>query len=193
MRQPLHISIDPSPYQNQFSSNSSSPSSSSPQPSPGTTATSPASTISDGILCSVLCIYDFQSSDPAHLSFSKNEILDIVKKEDSGWWAAMRKGGDIVGWIPQAFVKSLTEEMAERLWNVREELRVYEYGAEQLYIDAPTLRIPFDDPEPTPSLPKDRSRPHASRSDAESRKDRRQEQWMISSFRIPMILPSPRT
>ncbi|KAK7465269.1 hypothetical protein VKT23_005248 [Stygiomarasmius scandens] len=185
MRQPLHISIDPSPY-HQFSSNSSSPSTSSAHPSPGTTATSPASTLSDGILCSVLCIYDFQSSDPAHLSFHKNEILDIIKQEDSGWWAAMRKGGDIVGWIPQAFVKSLTEEMAERLWNVREELRVYEYEAEKLYLDAPTSRIPFDeDPDPAP-VPNAR-RYNGYRSDGESRRDNKrqnqnqnqnQSQWM---------------
>ncbi|KAF5374965.1 hypothetical protein D9758_000507 [Tetrapyrgos nigripes] len=194
MRQALHISIDPSPYHNQFSSNSSSPSSSSAQPSPGTTATSPASTISDGILCSVLCIYDFQSPDPAHLSFAKNEILDIIKKEDSGWWAAMRKGGDVVGWIPQAFVKSLTEEMAERLWNVREELRVYEYSAEQLYIGAPTSKIPFDDdPEPTPPPP--RNRLYVSRSDVESRRDRRQEHWTAlpdRQYRPPSpVTPQP--
>ncbi|THV06545.1 ras GEF [Dendrothele bispora CBS 962.96] len=174
MRQPLHISIEAIPYHNQFSSTSSSPSSSSAHPSPGTTATSPSSTISDGIICSVLCMYDFQSQDPTHLSFSKNEILDIIKQEESGWWAAMRKGGDVVGWIPQAFVKRLTEQMAERLWNVREELRVYEYEAEQLYVHAPTSRIPFDDDvDPVPPVVKKRF--NGYRSDGESRRENRRQ------------------
>ncbi|KAF8204304.1 ras guanine nucleotide exchange factor domain-containing protein [Mycena galopus ATCC 62051] len=93
------------------------------------------------IVCSVLCMYDFQSDDADHLAFRKNEILDVVKQEDTGWWAAMRRGGDLIGWIPQAFVNPLSDEMTEKLWNVREELRVYEYDAEQLYNAAPPFGI----------------------------------------------------
>ncbi|KAF9021750.1 ras GEF [Hymenopellis radicata] len=43
--------------------------------------------------------------------------------------------------------------MAERLRNVREELRVYEYDAEQLYKTAPISRIPFELEEPSPMVP----------------------------------------
>jgi hypothetical protein len=112
--------------------------------------------MSELIICSVLCMYDFQSNDPDHLEFRKNEILDVVKQEDTGWWAAMRRGGDFIGWVPQAFVNPLSEEMTEKLWNVREELRVYEYDAEQLYNAAPTVRNNewYDtspDPSPIPS------------------------------------------
>ncbi|KAF9270825.1 ras GEF [Marasmius fiardii PR-910] len=148
MRQSLHLSIDPSPFSSvlHHSPDSGSPSSSS-RPS---TDTSPTSSYSD-VICSVLCMYDFQSEDPVHLPFRRNDILDIVRTEPTGWWAAMKKGGDseTVGWIPGAFVEPLSEEMADRLMNVRAELRIYEYEAEQLYNTAPTSRIPlYEDPSP---------------------------------------------
>lgn len=101
---------------------------------------------------SVLCLHDFQSDDPDHLSFRKNEILDIVKEEESGWWAAMRQGVYQVGWIPGAFVERLTDDMAERLRGVTEALRVYEYNAERLYDTAPVSNVSrLYDPSPEPS------------------------------------------
>ncbi|KAJ7116791.1 ras guanine nucleotide exchange factor domain-containing protein [Mycena crocata] len=161
MRQSLHLNIDASPYNLQgIPSGSTSPASSSMRASIGTDNSSPTSQMSEFVICSVLCMYDFQSTDSDHLEFRKNEILDVVKQEDTGWWAAMRRGGDSVGWIPQAFVNPLTEEMSEKLWNVREELRVYEYDAEQLYNAAPTIRnhewydtSPDPSPIPSPALP----------------------------------------
>jgi son of sevenless len=95
-------------------------------------------------------MHDFLSNDPVHLPFSKNEILDVIKQESSGWWAAMRRNGDTIGWIPQAFVKPLSDEMVDMLLNVREELRIFEYAAEQLYISAPVSRIPYEESEPHP-------------------------------------------
>ncbi|KAJ6486221.1 ras guanine nucleotide exchange factor domain-containing protein [Mycena vitilis] len=140
LRQSLHLNIDASPYDLEgIPSGSNSPSSSA-RASIGTELTSPGSSMSELIICSVLCMYDFVSTDSDHLEFRKNEILDVVKQENTGWWAAMRRGGDFIGWIPQAFVNPLSEEMAEKLSNVREELRVYEYDAEQLYNAAPTIR-----------------------------------------------------
>lgn len=76
-------------------------------------------------LCYALCLYDFASSDPDHLPFRKNEILEIVEKEASGWWAALRD--DRIGWVPSSFLAELSHEDAERLMSVQEELRVYEY------------------------------------------------------------------
>ncbi|KAJ6523591.1 ras guanine nucleotide exchange factor domain-containing protein [Mycena capillaripes] len=152
LRQSLHLNIDASPYHlDGIPSGSNSPSSSL-RASIGTDITTPGSSMSDLIICSVLCMYDFQSTDVDHLQFRKNEILDVVKQEDTGWWAAMRRGGDFIGWIPQAFVNPLSEEMTEKLWNVREELRVYEYDAEQLYNAAPTIRNnEWYDTSPDPS------------------------------------------
>lgn len=98
----------------------------------------------------MLCLYDFESTDPDHLPFRRNEILEIVKKEDSGWWAALRD--DRVGWVPSAFVTELTEEAAVKLRNIREEFRVYEYEAELLYSSQPfTSNSPFFDVSLSPS------------------------------------------
>lgn len=88
-------------------------------------------------------MYDFHSDDPDHLSFGKHEILDIVRKEESGWWAAIRSNGDQVGWIPQAFVNPLSNDMTEKLRNTRKELRGYEYNAEQLYVSPPPQLQPL--------------------------------------------------
>lgn len=166
MRQSLHIRIDPSPYDPEviISPDSASPSPESARLSIGTARTTPSSSSSDQDEFSVLCIYDFRAADADQLSFRKNEILNIVKREDTGWWAAMRKGGDVIGWIPQAFVKPLTEEMAERLLNVREELRYYEYSAEQLY-SAPISRNDYifdSEPEPEPVQRRPRVSIHAT-------------------------------
>lgn len=144
IRQSLHLSIDPYPYDSRqvlIAPDSSSPSSSSVNATIDSSEFSPTSGPPlEGTIYSVLCMYDFQSDDTGHLSFNKNEILDVIKEEDTGWWAAMRRGGDAIGWIPEAFVRPLTEEMTDRLLHVREELRVYEYDAELLYQRAPISR-----------------------------------------------------
>ena len=76
-------------------------------------------------LCYVLCLYDYASSDPDHLSFRANELLEIVKMEASGWWAALR--GDRIGWIPSGFVVQLTDSAAEVLRSVSEDQRIVEF------------------------------------------------------------------
>jgi SH3 domain len=89
---------------------------------------------SDPVIFSVLCMFDHTSSESGLLSFRKNEILDVVKCTDGGWWAAMRKGESILGWIPQTFVHPLSQQMTERLRGIREELRGAEFKrVEQCY------------------------------------------------------------
>ncbi|KIY73446.1 ras GEF [Cylindrobasidium torrendii FP15055 ss-10] len=144
VRQNLQLSIDPSPYSNHVhaTSSASTPSSTDGRGYFDTSASSPTSTASYGTTkFSVLCLFDFDSEDPDHLSFRKNELLEIVAQEERGWWAAMRRGGNVVGWIPEAFVRVLSDEMAGRLLHVREELRVFEHDAEQLYQTAPISHL----------------------------------------------------
>ncbi|KAF8813560.1 hypothetical protein BYT27DRAFT_7206891 [Phlegmacium glaucopus] len=86
------------------------------------------------ILFSVLCMHDCPSSSDAMLSFQKGEILDITQRQDdSGWWAAMRSGESKVGWISKSYVQQLSKEMAEKLRNIPQVVRVHEFNAEQLY------------------------------------------------------------
>ncbi len=77
-------------------------------------------------LCTVICLYDFSSLDPDHLSFSKNEILDIVRQEESGWWAAVRGDGSEVGWVPASYVHTLSDRAPEKLYTVLEKTRSQE-------------------------------------------------------------------
>ena len=103
---------------------------------------------SEWILVSVLCLHNFESNDADHLSFHKNEILHIVKKEETGWWAAVRENCTQVGWIPSAFVTELDGAELEKLQKVRFDLRVYEYDAERLYNSAPISQLHDLYPDP---------------------------------------------
>jgi son of sevenless-like protein len=93
---------------------------------------------SDWRVCYVLCQHDFKSTDRDHLSFRQKEILEIVKKEESGWWAALRDNR--IGWIPSAFVVEITEEAAESLMSANEDVRSYQHDSERLY-DSVSVRV----------------------------------------------------
>ncbi|KAG6810911.1 hypothetical protein H0H92_009841 [Tricholoma furcatifolium] len=107
-------------------------------------------------LCTVLCMHDWPSDDPSHLSFTKNDILDIVKQEESGWWAAMRNNDSDIGWIPQAFVERIPEDMVDRLRNTPKQCRCQEYNAELLYANTfePSSFEPIEPPSPSPPSPR---------------------------------------
>ncbi|KAF9531822.1 ras guanine nucleotide exchange factor domain-containing protein [Crepidotus variabilis] len=119
----------------------------------------------DSIVFSVLCLYEFDSDEAGLLSFRKGEMLDIIKRDETGWWAAMRQDGlgpADVGWIPQAFVRALSEEMAEKLRPINEACRQAEYEAELLYNTPPGgayLSIfETDSPAQSPALSDDAAR-----------------------------------
>jgi hypothetical protein len=75
-------------------------------------------------ICSVVCLYDFASSDPDHLAFRKSDVLEVVKQETSGWWAAVKGDGSEVGWIPASYVQIITDEAAERVHALREHTQI---------------------------------------------------------------------
>jgi son of sevenless len=156
LRRSLRLSIQASPHSEfaqvkpyNITPESSSPGSTIRSLSTDSTASSTGySTDSDWRICSVLCLHDYTSDDPTHLSFSRNEILEIVQQEDSGWWAALRLPENHIGWISRsvvspcllecsftellsAFVEPLSFELAERLRNIPRNLRIQEYESEQ--------------------------------------------------------------
>jgi hypothetical protein len=110
IRRSLHLSIDPTPYREATSSTSDS----SPSPILSTRASVATTNTTYSVvpaddecrICSVFCLFDYWSDDADHLSFRKGDFLDIVKQEETGWWAAMRPGGNRVGWIPCGYVLS---------------------------------------------------------------------------------------
>lgn len=141
----LHLDINTLRHEDESSSVTASTSSSSGSSVSFNTCASVAgslmSDLSSLVICSVLCLHDFQSDDPDQLGFCKNEILEVVQQENNGWWAAMRLADPRVGWIPKSFVQPLSDSMADKLRHVREELRVYEYEAEALYLAAPIAAL----------------------------------------------------
>jgi len=112
-RQLPRLAIDATPYSSQHTliSPSSSVSSSSAQASGATSVDTPFS----AEIFHVLCLYDFEATDPDQLSFRRNEVLDIVQQEASGWWAALRESDGTVGWIPSAYVDPISEQTAEHM------------------------------------------------------------------------------
>ncbi|KIL01071.1 hypothetical protein PAXRUDRAFT_189216 [Paxillus rubicundulus Ve08.2h10] len=127
-RQPLRISTDTSPFRTRLQPALSGGASGSPSPtnlSLTDSGTTPSTGNPDWFVCHVLCMYDFESPDPDHLSFDKDEVLSVVKQEESGWWAAMRPQGDCIGWIPSSFVELLTEQMVDELQSAQDESKVW--------------------------------------------------------------------
>lgn len=102
LRSSLRLSIDASPYHIQAQP-FNAPDSASPHSSGFSAGSSKTSAGSQGhMICYALCLHDYLSDDPTHLPFNRNEILEIIAQEDTGWWAAMRPGEDKVGWISRS-------------------------------------------------------------------------------------------
>lgn len=119
-------------WHTQFASEAHTPETSSPASSNRASETTSVTRVSldetESMLFSALCIYAFDSSDPSHLSFRENEILNVIVQEDSGWWAAHRQtDSEVIGWIPGSFVQRLSFPMAQKLSKIPERLRTREY------------------------------------------------------------------
>ena len=111
-------------------------------------------------ICSVICIYDFSSSDPDHLSFRRDEVLNIVRMEESGWWAAVRGDGFEVGWVPASYVRTLSDDAAERPYTALEDTRVPGDGADQESVTSASLfSTRSDDTPPSPGATFDDDEP----------------------------------
>ncbi|KAG6842406.1 hypothetical protein C0991_007536 [Blastosporella zonata] len=149
-RQSLYVNIDPYTYNCDVRKSPISPASSA-----NLSIGSTSSHDSGATRCTVLCMHDWSSDDPDHLNFTQNEILDVVRQEESGWWAAMRSDSEI-GWIPQAYVERISEDMVDKLRNTPKEYRCKEYNAELLYsnqFELPTYE-PFEPLSPSPPSPR---------------------------------------
>lgn len=125
-------------------------------------------------LFSVLCLHSYESREESGLSFRKNEILQILETQDSGWWAARRKGDKDIGWIPRAYVAKLEDDWVDRFEEMREEIRCSHFNAEKLYSEAPTSMLGMLGPDVEPitisrssslnaTIPKQVSKPLPSR------------------------------
>ncbi|KAI0673621.1 ras GEF [Trametes maxima] len=91
----------------------------------------------------VLCLYDYDAEDSSQLSFRRNDILDVVKKEETGWWAAVRPEDNTVGWIPCAFVEPISDALADKLRNTNGNVAIYQEDSDRLHLSPDQLSDPF--------------------------------------------------
>ncbi|CAG8569898.1 1649_t:CDS:10, partial [Racocetra fulgida] len=50
-------------------------------------------------------IYDFATEDSGELPFNKGDVLEIIEKDDNGWWLA--KMNDDQGWVPSNYLEEI--------------------------------------------------------------------------------------
>ncbi|KAI0778672.1 ras GEF [Trametes elegans] len=91
----------------------------------------------------VLCLYDYDAEDSSQLSFRRNDILDVVKKEETGWWAAIHPQDNTVGWIPSAFVQPISDTLADKLRNNNTNVQIYQEDTDNAYGSPEQLTDPF--------------------------------------------------
>lgn len=53
-------------------------------------------------MTSVCALYSYQANESDELSFYKNDVLEILEKNDDDWWLA--KKGDEIGMIPSNYI-----------------------------------------------------------------------------------------
>ena len=75
-----------------------------------------------------LCMFDYEPDRDGTIPFKRNDLLTIVHKESSGWWAALVD--DRIGWVPKYYLKALTPAMASTMRRLPHAMRAIELDAE---------------------------------------------------------------
>jgi myosin-1 len=55
-------------------------------------------------------IYPFQSQEAGEIAFEKGDLLEIVEKDENGWWLARKDG--IEGWVPSNYLEEYVPPVA---------------------------------------------------------------------------------
>jgi son of sevenless-like protein len=56
-------------------------------------------------------LYDYDAQDASALSFRRNDIIEVLTQQPSGWWDGLL--GDERGWFPSNYVTVISDEEAE--------------------------------------------------------------------------------
>jgi son of sevenless-like protein len=56
-------------------------------------------------------LYDYEAQDASALSFRRNDIIEVLTQQPSGWWDGLL--GDERGWFPSNYVIVISDEEAE--------------------------------------------------------------------------------
>lgn len=85
-----------------------------------------------------LCMFDYEPDRAGTIPFKKNDLLTIVHKEDSGWWAALVD--DRIGWVPKYYLRVLSPEMANTMRRIPHAMRIIELDAEYITESSPSTQ-----------------------------------------------------
>ena len=56
-------------------------------------------------------LYDYEAQDPSALSFRRDDIIEVLTQQPSGWWDGLL--GKERGWFPSNYVVVMSDEEAE--------------------------------------------------------------------------------
>ena len=84
----------------------------------------------DFVAFTALCLYDFEAQDPSEMSFQRGELLRIIDGGVTGWWCA--EGNGKTGWVPAGYVQRVSDNLANMLQLVREEVDAEELEIEKM-------------------------------------------------------------
>ncbi|KAI8979236.1 P-loop containing nucleoside triphosphate hydrolase protein [Mycotypha africana] len=52
-------------------------------------------------------LYPFQSQQPGEIAFEKDDVLDIIEKNENGWWLARTVKNGVEGWVPSNYLEKI--------------------------------------------------------------------------------------
>lgn len=92
-------------------------------------------------------MFDYEADRAGTIAFKKNDLLTIVHKEDSGWWAALVD--DQIGWVPKYYLRVLSPEMATTMRRIPHAMRIIELDAEYITESSPSTQSQPTIPSPS--------------------------------------------
>jgi myosin-1 len=81
-----------------------------PPPPPAQAATPPPPPPPAPATPQYKAIYPFQSQEAGEIAFEKGDLLEIVEKDENGWWLARKDG--IEGWVPSNYLEEYVPPVA---------------------------------------------------------------------------------
>ena len=92
-------------------------------------------------------MFDYEPDRAGTIPFKKNDLLTIVHKEDSGWWAALVD--EQIGWVPKYYLRALSPEMANTMRRIPHAMRIIELDAEYITESSPSTQSQPVPPSPS--------------------------------------------
>ncbi|KAI5800470.1 myosin-1 [Pyronema domesticum] len=88
-------------------SHARTPSSSASRPPPPPPSAPPMAPAEAPQVPTCKALYDFSGSSEKELSVSLNEVVEIIRKEENGWWLVKKLDSELQGWAPTSYLQEL--------------------------------------------------------------------------------------